>query len=106
MAVFWSHRLLWLRVLCKRPAVLLALCGKSEGGALAALYAACTHVRLGSDNDGWPICVVVVSRRLLRPFAVEEPALIAVAGSSLERAKKGLFPGRVLGRLRAESARH
>ena len=106
MAVFWSYRLLWLRVLCKWPAVLLALCGESEGGALAALYTACADVRVGPDRDGCFICVVVVSRRLLRPFAVEEPALIAAAGSSLERAKKGLFPGRVLGRLRAESARH
>jgi hypothetical protein len=77
MAVFWSHRLLWLRVLCKRSAVLLALCGASEGGELAAIYAARTDVHVGSISDGCSICFVLVSRRLLRPFAVEELALIA-----------------------------
>jgi hypothetical protein len=80
MAVSWSDRLLWLRVLCERPAVLLALCGESEGGALVAYYTACAHVRVGPHSDDCSICVVVVSRRVLRPFAVEEFALIAADG--------------------------
>ena len=94
MAVFGGHRLLWLRVLCERLAVLLALQGESEGGGFGAIYTACSDVRVGLVSDGCAVCVVVVSGRLLRAFAVEEPALIAAAGRILEREKQGLFPGR------------